>query len=114
MHHTRSFESFLSLVKSQIEAPFLARYLKRDDTAKAITDCNDSLMRALSLFTVGLALSLLNSNSESDQDDCANPHISSRLCKYARCYRHAEFLRRDEFTYDPWPSSTTWSIETRL
>ncbi|KAF8968828.1 hypothetical protein BDZ97DRAFT_1654578 [Flammula alnicola] len=47
----RSFESFLSLIRSQIEMPFLARYLKRDETTKAIASCNDSLLKALALFT---------------------------------------------------------------
>ncbi|PPQ73056.1 hypothetical protein CVT26_014648 [Gymnopilus dilepis] len=64
----RSFESFLSLVKSQIEAPFLARYLKRDDTAKAIADCNDSLMRALSLFTTTVQI-------RTYQVVCANTRV---------------------------------------
>lgn len=49
---SRSFESFLSLVESQVNAPFLARYLKRDETSKTLTFCNESMMRALTLFTV--------------------------------------------------------------
>ncbi|PPQ82740.1 hypothetical protein CVT25_009294 [Psilocybe cyanescens] len=52
----RSFDSFLSLVKSQVETPFLARYLKREDTTRAIASCNDSLLRALTLFTTTIQI----------------------------------------------------------
>ena len=53
----RSFESCLSLVRSQIDTPFLWRYLKRADTANGIAVCHDSLLTALALFTVILLLS---------------------------------------------------------
>ncbi|PPQ65454.1 hypothetical protein CVT24_010785 [Panaeolus cyanescens] len=52
----RSFESFLSLIRTEVQTPFLMRYLRRDDTAKAIAACNDSLMRALTLFAVTIQI----------------------------------------------------------
>ncbi|KAF9562878.1 hypothetical protein CPC08DRAFT_633569 [Agrocybe pediades] len=64
----RSFESFLSLVRSQVELPFLARYLKRDDTTKAIATCNDSLLRALTLFTTTIQI-------RTYQAVCANAQL---------------------------------------
>jgi hypothetical protein len=48
----RSFEKLLSVVEAQINTPFLWRYARREDTKKEIAGCNDSLLRALALFTV--------------------------------------------------------------
>ena len=39
-------------MSSQIESPFLWRYLKRAETENGITVCHDSLLTALALFTV--------------------------------------------------------------
>ncbi|KAF8900160.1 hypothetical protein CPB84DRAFT_1847410 [Gymnopilus junonius] len=58
--------------KSQIETPFLARYLKRDDTAKAIASCNDSLMRALTLFATTVQI-------RTYQAVCANTRLVANM-----------------------------------
>ncbi|KAF9481618.1 hypothetical protein BDN70DRAFT_876101 [Pholiota conissans] len=55
----KSFESFLSLVQGQVDTPFLGRYLKRDETARSLAHCNDSLMRALTLFTTTIQIRTL-------------------------------------------------------
>ncbi|KDR78325.1 hypothetical protein GALMADRAFT_245445 [Galerina marginata CBS 339.88] len=66
----RSFESLLSLITSQTETPFLVRYLKRDDTTKALSTCNDSLLRALTLFTTTIQI-------RTYQAVCANAQLSA-------------------------------------
>ncbi|KIM41815.1 hypothetical protein M413DRAFT_138529 [Hebeloma cylindrosporum] len=68
----RSFESCLSLVKSQIETPFLWRYLKRADTAAGIAVCHDSLLTALALFTNTIQIRTFQALCENAQVSAAN------------------------------------------
>ncbi|TFY61896.1 hypothetical protein EVG20_g6891 [Dentipellis fragilis] len=57
LHQT--FQEILLLMMKQIELPFLRRYLGRDKILKEIDGCDDSLKRALDMFSLSVQIRTL-------------------------------------------------------
>ncbi|CAA7262077.1 unnamed protein product [Cyclocybe aegerita] len=62
-----SFDGFLSLVTAQNKMPFLARYVRRDETTKAIADCHQAILGALALFNSTVQLRIYQAVFETKQ-----------------------------------------------